>query len=125
MVMSDLAQPVYLTPEGRPWVYIRVEGEEVTRHEAGRQVVKGIRLQYGEFGLAEERMVQESGGETGERYNVKMVSQGWLGRKIERLGVWRGRGKGQENKLFLMTNVGVVTYSRITQVDRVKLVFAG
>ena len=70
LVMSDLGQPVYLTPEGRPWIYIRVEGEEVTRHEAGRQVVQGIRLQYGEFGLAEERMVQQSGGERGERYNV-------------------------------------------------------
>ena len=44
----------------------------MTRHEAGRQVVKGIRLQYGEFGLAEERMVQQSGGETGQRYNVNV-----------------------------------------------------
>ena len=50
-MMSDQAQPVYLTPEGRPWGYIRVEGEEVTRHEAGREEVQGIRLQYGEFGF--------------------------------------------------------------------------
>ena len=120
--MSDQAQPVYLTPEGRPWGYIRVEGEEVSRHEAGREEVQGIRLQYGEFGLAEERLVQLSGGERGERYNVKMVSQGWMGKKIERLGVWRGRG--QEVKLFLMTNGGVVTYTRITQVDRDMLVLA-
>ena len=112
LMMSDLTQPVYLTPEGQPWCFIRVEGEEVSQHEAGREVVRGIRLQYGEFGPAEERLALLSGA---GRYNVKMVSQGWGGKKVERLGVWSRAD--QQSKLFLMTKSGVVTYTRITKVD--------
>ena len=112
LTMSDLTEPVYLTPESKPWGYIRVEGEEVSQHEAGREVVRGIRLQYGEFGPAEERLALLSGA---GRYNVKMVSQGWGGKKVERLGVWSRAD--QQSKLFLITMAGVVTYSRITKVD--------
>ena len=54
----------------QPWLYLRVSGEAVSVHEAGKEVYHGVRLQQGEFHQVGQRMAELSGA---ERFNLKMI----------------------------------------------------
>ena len=41
--------------------FLRVEGGQVSHHEAGREVFSAMRMEYGEFGVAPDQMSQVSG----------------------------------------------------------------
>lgn len=67
--------------------FIRVEGHRVTFHEAGRDVFSAMRIEFGEYGVAPEKMVLVSGV---TNLNIKLVvffDQGNPERKVERFGV--------------------------------------
>ena len=54
----------------QPWLYLRVSGEKVSVHEAGKEVYHGVRLEYGEFHSVGQKMAQLTGA---ERFNLKMI----------------------------------------------------
>ena len=50
--------------------FIRVEGHQVSYHEAGREVFSAMRIEFGEFGAAHDRMTQVSGI---KNLNIKLL----------------------------------------------------
>ena len=54
----------------QPWLYLRVSGEKVSVHEAGKEVNHGVRLQYGEFHSVGQKMAELTGA---ERFNLKLI----------------------------------------------------
>ena len=67
--------------------FIRVEGEQVTYHEAGREVFSAMRIEFGEYGAAPEKMTAVSGI---SNLNIKLLvffDQKNPERRVERFGV--------------------------------------
>ena len=67
--------------------FILVEGHQVTYHEAGREVFSAMRIEFGEYGVAPEKMSQVSGINI---LNIKLLvffDQKNPERRVERFGV--------------------------------------
>ena len=50
---------------------MRVSGEKVSVHEAGKDVYHGVRLHYGEFHPVSQKMARLTGA---QRFNLKLIT---------------------------------------------------
>ena len=70
--MADNRQATsgYFQPtDGRP-VYLRISGDKVSWHEAGREVYDKVEYELGQYGEAKEELVEVSGSSS---YNIKLT----------------------------------------------------
>lgn len=115
----SMTEVCYYRLKIKPFAYMRVEGEGLSYHEAGRDVETNRRIEYGEFHRADQRITALTGK---MNYNIKTIINTEHLDQMERFGVLTET----RHQLVFLSNINrdqLAVYERISpeeaeQIDR-------